>query len=85
MIGLLDSFRDMLEDLGGGLGVTDPISGEAVLEMGPPAKKARGASGARRKKPAKAKSSAKRKAGAKVSKRKPAKKTAKRKGARKRR
>jgi hypothetical protein len=87
MIGLLDSFRDMLEDLGAGLGVTDPISGEAVLEMGPPAKKARSASGARRKKPAKrkAKSSAKRKAGAKVSKRKPAKKAAKRKGARKRR
>ena len=28
----LDRFRDMLEDLGGGLGVTDPVSGE-VLEM----------------------------------------------------
>ncbi len=33
MIGMLDSFRDTLEDLGGGLGVTDPISGEAVLEI----------------------------------------------------
>lgn len=33
MIALLDSFRDTLEDLGGGLGVTDPVSGEAVLEM----------------------------------------------------
>jgi hypothetical protein len=32
MIGLLDSFRDMLEDLGDGLGVTDPVSGEAVVE-----------------------------------------------------
>ena len=32
MIATLDSFRDMLEDLGGGLGVTDPVSGEAVLE-----------------------------------------------------
>ena len=32
MIGVLDSFRDMLEDLGGGLGVTDPVSGEAVFE-----------------------------------------------------
>jgi hypothetical protein len=33
MIGMLDSFRDTLEDLGGGLGVTDPVSGEAVLEI----------------------------------------------------
>jgi hypothetical protein len=32
MIGLLDSFRDTLEDLGGGLGVTDPVSGEVVWE-----------------------------------------------------
>lgn len=32
MIAMLDGFRDMLEDLGGGLGVTDPVSGEAVLE-----------------------------------------------------
>jgi hypothetical protein len=34
MIGLLDSMRDMLEDLGGGLGVTDPVSGEVALELG---------------------------------------------------
>ena len=33
MIGVLDGFRDMLEDLGGGLGVTDPVSGEAVVEI----------------------------------------------------
>jgi hypothetical protein len=33
MIALLDTFRDTLEDLGGGLGVTDPVSGEVVLEM----------------------------------------------------
>jgi hypothetical protein len=33
MIALLDSFRDTLEDLGSGLGVTDPVSGEVVLEM----------------------------------------------------
>ena len=33
MIGLLDSFRDHLEDLGGGLGVTDPVSGEAVVTL----------------------------------------------------
>jgi hypothetical protein len=32
MIAILDQFRDKLEDLGGGLGVTDPISGEAVIE-----------------------------------------------------
>lgn len=33
MIVTLDTFRDMLEDLGGGLGVTDPVSGEAVVEL----------------------------------------------------
>ena len=32
MIATLDTFRDKLEDLGGGLGVTDPVSGEAVIE-----------------------------------------------------
>jgi len=35
MIAFLDSFRDTLEDLGGDLGVTDPVSGEAVLEVQP--------------------------------------------------
>ena len=33
MIAMLDTFRDTLEDLGGGLGVTDPVSGEVVVEM----------------------------------------------------
>jgi hypothetical protein len=33
MMARLDRFRDMLEVLGGGLGVTDPVSGKAVLEM----------------------------------------------------
>ena len=33
MIGILDSFRDTLEDLGGGLGVTDPVSGEALVKL----------------------------------------------------
>ena len=33
MIGFLDGFREMLEDLGGGLGVTDPVSGESVLKL----------------------------------------------------
>jgi len=33
MIASLDSFRDTLEDLGGGLGVTDPVSGPVVLAL----------------------------------------------------
>jgi len=33
MIALLDGMREMLEDLGGGLGVTDPVSGEAVVKL----------------------------------------------------
>jgi quinol monooxygenase YgiN len=36
MISVLDSFRHMLEDLGGGLGVTDPVSGEAVVARSAP-------------------------------------------------
>ena len=33
MIATLDSFRDTLEDLGAGLGVTDPVSGPVVLPL----------------------------------------------------
>jgi hypothetical protein len=33
MIATLNSFRDTLEDLGGGLGVTDPVAGPVVLEL----------------------------------------------------
>jgi hypothetical protein len=33
MIATLNTFRDTLEDLGGGLGVTDAVSGPAVLEI----------------------------------------------------
>jgi len=33
MLANLDKFRDMLEDLGGDLGVTDPVSGPVVLEI----------------------------------------------------
>ena len=33
MIATLDSFRDTLEDLGGGLGVTDPVAGPVVLGL----------------------------------------------------
>jgi len=42
MIGILDGFRHMLEDLGGGLGVSDPVSGEAVVaQKAPQPKKAK--------------------------------------------
>ena len=33
MIATLNSFRYTLEDLGDGLGVTDPVSGPVVLEI----------------------------------------------------
>ena len=33
MIATLDSFRDTLEDLGAGLGVTDPVAGPVVLAL----------------------------------------------------
>jgi len=33
MIEALNSFRETLEDLGGGLGQTDPVSGPVVLEL----------------------------------------------------
>lgn len=36
MIGMLDKVRDLLEDLGNGLGVTDPVSGQTVVRMAPP-------------------------------------------------
>jgi hypothetical protein len=32
---MLDQVRDLLEDLGGDLGVTDPVSGETVVELPP--------------------------------------------------
>jgi hypothetical protein len=44
MIAILDTFRDDLEDLGAGLGVTDPVSGEVVVKLAaskPPTKKHR--------------------------------------------
>ena len=33
MIATLNSFRDILEDLGGGLGITDPVSGPVVKAL----------------------------------------------------
>ena len=41
MIAILDVLREMLEDLGGGLGVTDPVSGEVVARFGAPKAKAK--------------------------------------------
>ena len=35
MIALLDELRNMLEDLGGGLGATDPVSGQTVARLKP--------------------------------------------------
>jgi len=36
MIKMLDETRAMLEDLGSGLGITDPVSGSAVVTLGRP-------------------------------------------------
>src|ERR1700759_1808938 len=33
MIATLNSFRDTLEDLGGGIGVTDPVAGRVILSV----------------------------------------------------
>ena len=61
MIGMLDGVRALLEDLGGGMGVTDPVSGHSVLRISVP-KPAK-------KRPAKARRTAKR-----AAKKRPAKK-----------
>jgi len=34
MVGVLDRFRHMLEELSDDLGVTDPVSGEVVVDLG---------------------------------------------------
>jgi len=36
MIAMLDGMRAMLEDLGSGLGVTDPVSGQSVAKLAAP-------------------------------------------------
>ena len=41
MISMLDGIRDALEDLGGGIGVTDPVSGTAVLKLRPAVKRSK--------------------------------------------
>ena len=65
MIAILDELRGVLEDLGGGLGVTDPVSGEVVAKMTP-------RKTAKKKRPAHPKKKAKKKA---KKKRKTAKRT----------
>ena len=59
MIGMLDTFRHLLEDQGPGIGITDPMSGSTVLEMGMPAKKKAKRKSASRAKPAKKKAAKK--------------------------
>jgi hypothetical protein len=44
MIAIVDTFRDDLEDLGAGFGVTDPVSGDVIIKLP-------GTSKPRRKKP----------------------------------
>jgi hypothetical protein len=73
MIELLDSLRHMLEDLGGELGVTDPVSGHAVAKLAAPKPRKNAAKKAATKA---AKKGAKR--GAKKGARKAAKKTTRR-------
>ena len=76
MIGILDRFRDILEDLGGGMGVTDPISGDVVVQL---------AGGARKSKGTRKAKAAKRKAAKKPARRPAAKKKAAKKPAAKKR
>ena len=53
MVGILDEMRHMLEDLGGGLGVTDPVSGEVVASFGVKKVPKKAAKKAAKKRPAK--------------------------------
>jgi hypothetical protein len=59
LIALLDGMRHMLEDLGAGLGVTDPVSGEVAAKMAAPKAPGKRASKARKAKPAKKKAASK--------------------------
>jgi hypothetical protein len=56
MIVVLDRLREMLEDLGNGLGVTDPVAGETVASFTPIVKKKAAKKKAGKKKAAKKKS-----------------------------
>jgi hypothetical protein len=51
MTGILDGYREHLEDQGGGLGVTDPVSGDVVVKLSATStKKARAKKTTKRKK-----------------------------------
>ncbi len=65
MIGLLDGVREFLEDLGAGLGLTDPASGEVVVAVKALVRKKRRAT---RKAKKKGKATAKRKGSPKKAK-----------------
>jgi hypothetical protein len=79
MIALLNEIRDMLEDLGNGLGVTDPVSGEVVAQI-PSAQPSKRAAKKRPARKAKRKAKPKARAGASKPKRtKTKKKTARKK------
>jgi hypothetical protein len=71
MIRVLDLLREMLEDLGMGLGVTDPVSGTSVLTL--PGARAKKKAKKKSKKPA-ARKKAKKKKNTKKKKKKKAKK-----------
>lgn len=70
MIAVLDVLRDMLEDLGGALGVTDPVSGESVVALAAPAAKKKAKRPGAKKKKAKSKTKKTTKAKAKKKKKK---------------
>jgi len=61
MVALLDEMRAMLEDLGGGLGLTDPVSGEVAVTVGGPAPAKKKAKAAAKKRQAKRKGAKKKK------------------------
>jgi quinol monooxygenase YgiN len=78
MIGVLDQLRDLLEDLGGGLGVTDPVSGESVASVTPPpARKKKKKSAAKKKSTRAKKATARKKSKATKKTKKKSKKKAK--------
>lgn len=81
MIAMLDQVRDLLEELGTELGVTDPVSGESVLRLGE-----RKAAKKRAAKPraAAGRTASKKSAGGKTVKRKTAKRARKSAGKRRR-
>jgi hypothetical protein len=78
MIGMLDLFRDALEELGGDLGVTDPISGDVVVQLKAGARRGGGKRKAKAKRATRGKTSSRRKPPRKPAKRKAAKKRGRR-------